>query len=286
MTEHLKKRQQLAKLMEFYLECLIEKTPEKLPVAPDYRATYNGADIQAGENEVWKNTLVIQKRQTFLDAESGEIVFLGVCSNEVVDRQEYFRIEEYSEFKSYLISIRLKVTDGQISEIEELAKTGRSRYFYCLPEEMQLPDLLFETCVPEEERCSRSELIEQVDCYWKGFFGGYPQEIINIHPDCQRIENGYQTTNHSASVRGDCKWNPVFTGKSNVHISTPEPYIFYPVVDPIRGIVVSYATMVTEVENGPRFASRICEVFLIRDGCIKRILAMFPPVENDGGWEH
>lgn len=286
MTPYLKKKQQLSKIMELYLECLIEKKPEKLPMASEYRATYNGVDIKAGDNELWKNTLVIQKRQTFMDTESGGIVFLGVCSNEVVDRREYFPIGEYNEFKSYIISIRLKVVDGQIWEIEELAKTGRSRYFYCLPEEMQLPDLMFETYLPEEERCSREELIEQADLYWKGFFGSYPHEIINIHPDCQRIENGYQTTNHSTSVRGDCKWNPIFKGEANVHVSTPEKYIFYPVVDTIRGIVVSYATMVTDIENGPQFSSRICEVFLIRDGCIKHILAMFPPVENCGGWDN
>lgn len=284
MNEYLKKRKELAMIMERYLECLVEKNTGRLSLADRYRATYNGIEGKAGDNELWHNILVIQKRQTFLDPETGEIVFVGVGSNEVRERRELFPIDDYLTYKSFAFSIRLKVENGLVTEIEELAKTGRSRYFFCMPEEIQLPDLMFEMCVPEEERSSREELIEQADLYWRGSFGPEGPDIMHIHPDCQRTENGYQTTNHSNSFRGDFKWNADLKGDTGMHTSIPEKYITYPIIDPARGIVISYATMVTKLDRGPTHYFRICEVFLVRDGCIKRILAMFPALDNDGGW--
>ncbi len=284
MNKHLQKRKVLAMIAERYLECLIEKNVARLPLAEEYRATYNGIDGKVGENELWHNILVIQKRQTFFDGEENAIVFVGVGSNEVRERRELFPIDDYLTYKCFAFSIRLKVKDGLITEIEELARTGRSRYFLCMPEDIQLPDLMFEMCVPEEERCSREELIEQADLYWRGSFGAEGPDIMCVHPDCQRTENGYQTTNHSNSFRGDFKWNADLKGETGMHTSIPEKYISYPVVDPIRGIVISYATMVTKLDGGSTHYFRICEVFLVRDGCIKRILAMFPALDNDGGW--
>ena len=284
MNEYLKKRKELAMIMERYLECLIEKNTDRLPLAGEYRATYNGIEGKVGDNELWHNVLVIQKRQTFLDSETGGIVFVGVASNEVRERRELFPIDDYLTYKCFAFSIRLKVENGFISEIEELAKTGRSRYFFCLPEDIQLPDLMFEIPVPEEERSSREELIEQADLYWRGSFGPEGPDIMHVHPDCQRTENGYQTTNHSNSFRGDFKWNADLKGDTGMHTFIPEKYITYPVLDPTRGIVISYATMVTKLASGATHYFRICEVFLVRDGCIKRILAMFPSLDNDGGW--
>ena len=82
MNEYLKKRKELAMIMERYLECLIEKNTDRLPLAGEYRATYNGIEGKVGDNELWHNVLVIQKRQTFLDSETGGIVFVGVASRE------------------------------------------------------------------------------------------------------------------------------------------------------------------------------------------------------------
>ena len=282
MTEYLRKRKELAMIMERYLECLIEKNTDRIPLSPDCRATYNGEECAVGDNKLWHNTLVIQKRQTFLDPETGGIVFVGVCSNEVLERRELFPVEEYLDYLCFAFSIRLKVKDGLITEIEELAKTGRSRYFYCLPEEIQLPDLMFEMYVPEEERSSRDEMIELADGYWKGSFEVKGPDSMVVHPDCQRTENGYQTTNHSNSFRGDFKWNEELKGQTGMEVSLPEKYISYPVIDPARGIVISYGTMVVEGSRTDNF--RLAEIFLMRDGCIKRILAMFPRIHNDGGW--
>lgn len=284
MNEHLRKRKELAMLMEHYLECLVEKNAEGLLLADGYRATYNGILGKAGDNELWHNILVIQKRQTFIDPLESAVVFIGVGSNEVLERRELFPIDDHLTYKSFAFSIRLKIENGLITEIEELGRTGRSRYFFCMPEDINLPDLMFEMSVPKEERSSREELKEQAELYWRGSFGPEGPDIMQIHPDCQRTENGYQTTNHSNSFRGDFKWNVDLKGETGMHTEVPDQYISYPVIDPIRGIVISYATMVVKMDGGTVHYFRICEVFLIRDGLIKRILAMFPALDNDGGW--
>ena len=178
--------------------------------------------------------------------------------------------------------LRLKIEQQLITEVEELAWTGRYRYFECLPEDIALPDEAFDMAVPEEERLTREELIEIADAYWEGGFGDLKAEGMPIHPDAQRKENGYQTTNHTYSVRGDFKWNPplVNTGGDRM-IDVPRQYRQYPVADPARGIVVSMTTMV------PHFGEtclRIGEAFLIREGLIKKMFAMYGQFKNNGGW--
>ena len=83
-------RKKLAQMLEQYLEALVEKNPGSLPVHPSCRVTFNGEESVLGENELWYNTLVISKRQSFFDAESGEMVFFGVTSNETIERSEPF----------------------------------------------------------------------------------------------------------------------------------------------------------------------------------------------------
>ena len=285
MTELLNKRKNLATIAEQYLECLIEKDTKNIPVSERCKITYNGEKVTLGKNELWENTLVIQQRQTFLDPDTGEIVFVGVTSNEVVERKEYFKIAEYLEHYCFAVTVRLKVENNLITEVEELAHRGRNRYFFSLPEDIKLPDLMFEMIVPKEERSTKEELIEVAESYWDGTFGNAPLSDMPVHPDCQRIENGYQTTNHSNSFRGDFKWNSALKGETGMHTRVPKEYRHYPVVDTVRGIVISYASMLV-VAGTVHHNFRITEIFLVRDGCIKRIMAVYPQIDGEGGWKY
>lgn len=282
MTEALKVRKQLAHIMEQYLEGIIEKNTAYVKLAPSCKITFNGLPGKFGDNILWRNTLTIRKRQTFFDGESGGIVFFGVTSNEVLERTEFFATEEQSAFVSYAVVIRLKVVDGQITEIEELAWSDRYKYFYCLPEDIPIPDPFFDNAVPEAERMTRDELIEVAESYWQGAFGELKPKGMMIHPDAARVENGYLVTNHSNSMRGDFKWNKVLqNGENGSQICVPEEYKSYPVVDPARGIVISFVNMTFKFDT---VILRIAEAFLVREGCIKRIFAMYPRLHNDGGW--
>ena len=98
--------------------------------------------------------------------------------------------------------------------------------------------------------------------------------------DAQRIENGYRTTNHSRSFRGDFKHNPGFRWPS------PEGTRQYPVIDPVRGVVVSYCLLEggSNVQDGGR-GVYIVEAFKIKDGAICHLMAHFPRLWETTGWE-
>lgn len=120
MTEKARKRHELITITQLYTEALLEKTPEILPVAENVRATYNGNDIAIGDNEVWHNALVIRERQTFIDPDTGEVVFFGMVSNETVERNMDFKIANSTYVYNYHYTLRLKIVDGKITEIEEM----------------------------------------------------------------------------------------------------------------------------------------------------------------------
>lgn len=280
MTEYTVRRRKMIAVMEAYLEALIEKKPEDLPLDANCRATYNGVETAAGHNELWENTLIIKQRQTFIDPMSGEMVFFGVMSNEPREMNETFPIKVHVYSKQYLTTIRLKLVEDKITEIEELTIDERLRYFYADSDKVKLPDLEFDIPVPEEERSTREELIEMVETYWDCAEKRQPAEALKVHPDAQRYENGYCTTNHSHSFRGDFKHNKSFRW------DVPDESRIYPVVDPVRGIVVSSCFMV----NGANASAdglegaRIVEAFKIKDGAICRLIAFFPVLGCSAGW--
>jgi hypothetical protein len=281
MTQEAMNRRKMVAIMENYTEALIEKNPQALPLAAGCRATYNGKECQIGENPLWKNTLIIKQRQTFIDPVSGEMVFFGVMSNEPREMNETFPVNIHVYSKQYLATIRLKIVDGKITEIEELTIDKRLRYFYADSEEVRLPDLEFEISVPEEERCTREELVEMVEAYWDCAEKRQPADVLKVHPDAQRYENGYRTTNHSNSFRGDFKHNKSFRW------DVPDNSRLYPVVDPVRGLVVSSCFMVNgaNASQDGLEGARIVEAFKIKDGAICHLLAFFPVLGGETGWE-
>lgn len=281
MTEQAMIRRKMTAIMEEYLEALIEKRPDLLPLDKNCRATYNGKETAAGDNELWHNTLIIKQRQTFIDPVTKEMVFFGVMSNETREMNEFFPINVRVYHKQYLATIRVKIAEDKITEIEELALEGRLRHFYAEPDSVVLPDLQFEIPIPEEERSAREELLELVETYWDCAEKSQPAEALKIHPDAQRLENGYYTTNHSNSFRGDFKHN------KNFRWDIPRESRIYPVVDPVRGVVVSCCFMVdgAGAHRDGLMGARIVEAFKIKDGAICRLMAFFPVLDCTDGWE-
>lgn len=286
MTKRVENRRNAAALMEAYLEALIEKNPAALPLSDTCRATFNGRDCAAGDNELWHNTLVIRQRQTFIDPDTGEAVFFGTTSNETVERNETFPVADPKYAREYFFSIRLKPVDGKLTEIEEVAIEKRMRYTFGSARDVKLPDWEFEVPVPEEEQMSREELIQLVDTYWDCLEGSQPPEALRIHPDAQRDENGYRVTNHSYSFRGDFKHN------KNFRFIVDKKYRTFPVVDTARGVIVSCCFMQLPnlvlppeaVAAGKVDGARIVDVFKIKDGAICHVIALFPVLDCYPGW--
>ena len=264
-------RKELLILMENYLEALIEKCPQKITCSSKCRIMYNGKKSEIGDNPLWKNTLVIRQRQTFVDEVEGNIVFFGVMTNEPFEKVYPFPVDINVHNVTYTATIRIHVENGEIVEIEELVSDKRMRNFYYEAKDISLPDLEFEILVPEDERSTREELKELVETYWNCIERKDSAEKLKIHPDAQRYENGYCTTNHTYSFRGDFKYNEGFCW------DTPENSRCYPIIDTKRGLVVSYCMLEgnSNTADGDQ-GVRVVEAFKIKDGLLCHLMAFFP----------
>jgi hypothetical protein len=283
MNERELKRQRILLAVDAYLEAVIDKTPDKVPVAAVYKMTHNGESIKLGESSVWRNTLLVKERQTFADPDTGQAVFYGVFTNVVSD----FSVTHPIDMNLYAfwatVTIRLKLEDGLITEIEELCNDRQLRGFPAIKRDIVLPDPNFSWYVPPEARITKEEMVALVDNYWDCASGLKPIENLPVHPDAQRFEEGFRTTNHLHSFAGDFKHNKGFRW------DVLQENRRYPIVDPEHGVIVSYCMMENHI-SGPVARDNVrgalvVEAFRIDYGLINRLLAMFPFLTGKTGWE-
>lgn len=282
-------RHHLLKLLNRYLEAVISDAPELLPVSPDLRVTYNGLPISLGENEIWKSVIRFQSRQTFLDCHTQNIVFLGTATNDalLVDGSKPYpkkgqsvRAADHnrSTILWWYYVLRLCIREEKIAEIEEFTIPHNLINFDLHPKDFPLHNLAFDIPVPEEERMKRDEMIQVVETYWDGISKHIDWHDVLAHPDSQRVEMGILCTNAKRNY---------FTVQAN--FSNPQFYWEiqnrrYPVVDPIRGVVVSFVEFKQgRPDTPPGFIAG--EVFKVEDGLFKDIYAFFKPMCTESGWK-
>jgi hypothetical protein len=283
MNERELRRRQILLAVDTYLEAVIDKTPDRVPVSAGYKMTHNGVLSKIGESPLWRNTLLVKERQTFADPDSCEAVFYGIFTNVLSD----FSITHPIDMNLYAfwatVSIRFKLENGLITEIEELCNDRQLRGFPTVKKDIVLPDPHFSWYVPAEARSAKEELVALIDNYWDCASGLQPIEKLPVHPDAQRFEEGYRTTNHLHSFRGDFKHNETFRW------DVLQENRRYPVIDPEHGVIVSYCMMENQI-TGPATRDNVrgalvVEAFRIDYGLINRLLAMFPFLTGKTGWE-
>jgi hypothetical protein len=282
MDQRTKKKQAILLAMDTYLEALLDKKPENVSASPGLKMTYNGETVTIGETPIWKNTLLIKERQTFVDPDTGEAVFFGTFTNMLSDNSitRYIPQQLYAFWAT--VVIRIKVENNLITELEELVNDKQLRAFPALKRDIVLPDPNFGWYVPEGERLSKEEMIALIDNYWDCASGLKPIDQLPVHPDAQRFEEGYRTTNHLHSFRGDFKHN------SSFRWDVLQENRRYPVVDPEHGVIVSYCMMENNVAHPQtrefKRGALVVEAFRIECGLIYRLLAMFPFLDDKIGW--
>ncbi|MGH1472593.1 MAG: hypothetical protein ACRBCS_15535 [Cellvibrionaceae bacterium] len=155
-----------------YVNGLVEhKVPADL-LAPDIRVTENGVDVKPGEG-VWK-TITKQGgyQQVFIDSSLNEAVFFGA-----------FKEQE----DSLLLAVRLKFTDGKISEAEHLLSRPDTRNRLIYRHSLIEPNPVYEEAV--ENPLSREELVRIGHAYFDGIANS-TDEGVPMDPYCNRRENG------------------------------------------------------------------------------------------------
>ena len=197
-----------------YMDSLSANDPAGAPLATNVRSTENGQSLALGEG-VWKTAHAWSYRHTFVDPVSGEIGFFGA-------------VTEDGDKKS-LLTGRLKVAVRKITESELLVvRTGDSALFNPAETEARAA---FGTVLPPELRSTREQLKAAARNYFLGIIKSDPS-ITPFHPDCNRFENGLQTTNNPPMSGTSCAEGLKRLGYMQHYRS-----LRIPVVDTKRGLV-------------------------------------------------
>jgi hypothetical protein len=278
-------RKELLRYLDQYLEALTANDPWRLPLAYDVRFTENTRSLKLGEG-FWKTASAVKYRYAVADPLQGQGGLF--CT-----------LQEGDEHLT-LLALRLKVVDKKIAEIETVVSRYTGRALAFKPETLVVPNPILTEVVPVSERLPRDRMIAIADLYLEGLEKN-SAEFIPLHKDCNRVENGLQTTNNPdlgfITSLSCVEQIPIFTYMTKIRDRR------YPVVDEEFGLVwclvmfdVPGTVKTAElpgygvVELPPRTqiprSALVAELFKIRNGQIHYIEAILTgvPLGTRPGW--
>lgn len=177
----------LIAVMDRYLGLLVKNDPSGLAVAGDVRITENGYPIPLG-NGLFQTAEEITYKQVMADPSTGQVMVFGVVKESVL-------------LANFMV--RLKVEKDKITEIETIV-ARKDEASFASPEEMKEPRPVYAEVVPEPGRSPRDVLIKIANSYFEGIEQN-TGEIVPFHKDCNRFENGTQTTNNPSTIATGCR---------------------------------------------------------------------------------
>jgi hypothetical protein len=168
----------LETLMDNYLEALVAHNANGLPLSKKVKRTENTIPLVLGDG-LWATASDMPTYKLYVaDPQSGQVGLFGFM------KENGFPI---------LISSRLKVVKEQITEIEDIVVREGERFFN--PEYFKKPRQIFLDALKPGEKVSRAEIMRVTNLYFDALEQD-KAEICLFHDECNRIENGTQTTNN------------------------------------------------------------------------------------------
>jgi hypothetical protein len=186
----------LENYLDRYFDAVIDNAPERLPLAGDIRFTENAQRLEIGDG-LWNTMKEKGGYRLFVtDEEAGQVAFIGTI---------YEDHRDPADRTPALIALRLKVNGGEIAEVEQFVV--RSIDAAKRVEDLGSPHPMYLETIPESKRMSRQALIETANKYFTGLQlndgkGDYP-----FTEDCNRLENGMQSTN-APTPEGESRPDP------------------------------------------------------------------------------
>jgi len=173
-------RQCLFGFVEKYLTAMVAHDPSKAPIAEGAKFTENGQKLILPDG-LWRIATGLDSyRNLVAEPEIGAVGGFAV-------------VEENG--KPVILGLRLKVENSKITEMETIVIRQEPGGFG-KPENLKTPRPDFDRIEPANTRRSRDELIRIANTY----FSALQNNDGSLHPpfadDCNRIENGVQTTNN------------------------------------------------------------------------------------------
>ena len=274
----------LARHADAYFAALAAHDPARLPLAPNVKYTETGIVKKPGEG-VWKTAEGLPRfRLNLYDPETGGIGVHAVLKERGLEM---------------LMSLRLRVEAGQITEVEALLIPGDSKIVGYQQEDLTQPSRLWSRSIPVPERNSRFELLAAADAYFRGFeTNGTPEYIAApLLPEADRRENGilYTNTKIGKSMLSTARSGFDAGRFKGMQVRDRR----YPVVDSETGAVMSLVRFGDPMgplskaslpldrngkeQKGPDImvgASFVSEIFAVSQGKIAEIHAYWIPSEG------
>jgi hypothetical protein len=285
-----------------YLDAVVAHQPSMVPLSTAVRFTEDGQKLTIGD-ELWRTMRAKGHYRLFVtDVPAGQVAFFGSIAEEHRDP---------GQSTPALIALRLKVRNLEVTEIEQLVIRDENA---AKRVDAMTPNPAYLATVPPKERMSRADLIATANKYFTGMQlndgkGDYP-----FADDCNRIENGMQSTNAptpAGQTRPDPKTSLNYSGQWScleqfksglLHFVTRIRDRRFVAVDEERGIVYAFGffdhsggstrTFTTPdgrtVTAGPvqPWTWQIAELFKVEKGKIHKIEALLHrcPYGMNSGW--
>ena len=272
-----------------YLEAMLEQDVSDDLFARDVRFTENGIELPLGNEGLWYGMSGSDGYKFYVpDMETQQVAFLG----SVVENMGNGGVND-GEGNNVGISIRLKIRDGLITEIEQLVSrpevqlgggggddddnTGGLFGGSTTGDRVRAmgePHPIFFETIPEDERHTRDELIEAGNHYFTALARHASQGYYPFTEDCVRYENGFVATEN-------CLEN--FTSDQLNGIVDRIRDRRFVAADTERGIVFAFAFFDHYRIN---WTWQLAELFKIENGQIRRVEAIFhqAPFGIASGW--
>ncbi|MBT5484277.1 MAG: hypothetical protein HOH14_12285 [Gammaproteobacteria bacterium] len=292
----------LESFVDRYLDAVTDNNPDAIPIASDVRFTENGQRLNLRDG-LWQTMKGKGEYKIIIaDVPAQQVAFLG---NIFEDHRDPL------QSTGVLLSLRLRIEEGEISEIEHFLARSASAAERISALEVRPA---FTSALTDSQRMSRRDLLEVANMYFTGMQKNDGLMDYPFADDCDRRENGMQSTN-APTPEGEARPDPSDATGYSSQWTCMEQFqsglIFFVnrirdrrfvAVDEERGLVFSFVFFdhsggefrhgVTpngrEVVAGPvqPWTWGIAEIFKVYDGQIHEIEAILErvPYGMNSGW--
>jgi len=224
-----------------YMDAMLAHNPKAVPLAPNVKFTENGQRLVIPD-ALWNSITGKGAYRLFVsDPQAGQVAFIGTIKEEARAGADALG----------LFALRLKIVNRQVTEAETLVV--RNERAAQNVEKVGKPNPVFLESVPPSERMSREDLIKTANMYFSGMEKNDGKGDYPFTDDCNRFENGSQTTNAptpAGQKRPDPKTSTGYSAQWSCKEQFESGLIHfvwrirdrrYVAVDQERGLVFSFA---------------------------------------------
>jgi hypothetical protein len=167
-----------------YLDAVIDDDPDAVPMTRNVKFTEDGQRLEVGDG-LWNSMKAKGSYRLFVtDVPAQQVTLLTTVVED--DRTPVGGVPA-------LLALRLKIDSGRIREIEQIVV--RDAMAAERVEALGRPNPMYRETIPPNRRMSRRDMLETANKYFTGMQlndgkGDYP-----FSDDCNRLENGGQSTN-------------------------------------------------------------------------------------------